>query len=280
MAHHTNATTPTLFPESDLCALAEIIERDVGELRDELARRPWHLHDLLSEPETAEAVLGSDDGPVVFVSPLLYFAVVVHHSAAELSSATWVAEWTGPSLRLPVFDVGPLIEFTRRPTRLLHIARVLTSFANPAMSEVPVPVGVLDLDGLVDWLGSVEPNDQALVLQRMGDIALFLAGVCADQTGHRVLTPSDAERLGTSIGMSADDVLALIDPASMSPGLDTLEELGSRWYSAAAVQPTCTHPSLTFDLSRHIRPARRFLNHIADTYLHRTAWSIDGVAPT
>ena len=198
MAHHTNATTPTLFPESDLCALAEIIERDVGELRDELARRPWHLHDLLSEPETAEAVLGSDDGPVVFVSPLLYFAVVVHHSAAELSSATWVAEWTGPSLRLPVFDVGPLLEFTRRPTRLLHIARVLTSFANPAMSEVPVPVGVLDLDGLVDWLGSVEPNDQALVLQRMGDIALFLAGVCADQTGQCRPPGADAVRRRTA----------------------------------------------------------------------------------
>lgn len=257
-----------LFPESDLRALASIIDRDLDDLQSELTLRPWHLHDLLSEPETAEAVLGSRDQPVVFVSPLLYFAVLVHRSAADLSSQSWVGEWSGPKSRLPVFDVASLVEFTQRPTRLLHLANVLTSFATPDAADVPVPVDLLDLDGLVDWLRSVEPDDQARLLRRMGDIALFLAGVCADQTGSHVLSASDAERLGTSIGMAAEEVLDLIDPASISPGLDALEELSARWYSAAAVQPSCAYPSLTFDLSRHVRPARRFLNHIADTYLH------------
>ena len=78
-----NAPIETLFPEADLCALARIVDRDVVELRQELSRRPWHLHDLLSEPETAEAVLGAGDGPVVFASPLLYFAVLVHRVVAR-----------------------------------------------------------------------------------------------------------------------------------------------------------------------------------------------------
>lgn len=271
----SNAGTTTLFPQSDVNALAAIADRDPDDLRRELQRRPWHLHDLLSDPETATVVLGDDSQPVVVVSPLLYFAVLVHRSAAELTAAAWVAEWTGPRSRLPVFDVASLLEFTQRPTRLLHLARLLTSFAVPTMSPLPVPVDVLDLDGLVDWLRAVEPADQAKLLERMGDVALFLAGVCADQTGNQLLSPSDAERLGQSIGMSADEVLDLVDPGSMSPGLDALEELGSRWYSAAAVQPSCVHPSLAFDLSRHIRPARRFLNHVADTYLHPVSLAPD-----
>lgn len=268
MSSTTGSTT--LFPDSDLAALAAIAEREPDDLRVELRRRPWHLHDLLSDPDTAAAVLGDDDQPVVVCSPLLYFAVLVHRSAAELPTASWVAEWSGPRSRLPVFDVDSLLEFTQRPTRLLHLARLLTSFALPAMTDLPIPVDVLDpdLDGLIDWLGAVEPGDQAHLLERMGDIALFLAGVCADQTGHQLLSATDAQRLGQSIGMTAEDVLELIDPGSMSPGLDALEGLSARWYSAAAVQPTCTHPSLAFDLSRHIRPARRFLNHVADTYLH------------
>lgn len=264
----STADSTTLFPDSDLAVLAAVADRDPDDLRRELQHRPWHLHDLLTEPETAASVLGGDDRPVVIVSPLLYFAVLVHRSAAELASASWVAEWAGPKSRLPVFDVETLQAFTQRPTRLLHLARVLTSFAMPTMTDLPVPVDVLDLDGLVDWLRAVEPGDQARLLERMGDIALFLAGVCADQTGNQLLSASDAERLGQSIGMTASDVLQLIDPGSLTPGLDALEELGARWYSAAAVQPTCTHPSLAFDLSRHIRPARRFLNHVADTYLH------------
>lgn len=265
---------------SDIAALAKLTDRDADALHDELRRRPWYIHDLLSDPATADALLGSEDGEdgrghdMVIVSPLLFFAVLVHRSATELSSAQWVADWTGPSSRLPVFDVEPLVAFASRPTRLLHLAELLTSFAMPTNSGLPVPVGVLDLDGLVAWLRSVEPEDQALLLQRMGDVALFLAGVCADRTGDQMLSATDAERLGQSIGMSADDVLALIDPASPTPGLDALEELGSRWYSAAAMQPKCARPSLTFDLARQIRPARRFLNHVADRSLNQSSASL------
>lgn len=257
-----------IFTDADMDALASIVNRDVEELTDELQRRPWHLHDLLTEPATAEAVLGSGDHPVVFVSPLLFFAVLVHRAADEVVSAQWVGEWMGPKSRLPVFDVAPLVDFIQRPTRLLHLARVLTSFAAPSASDLPVPVDLLDLDGLVDWLRSVDPDKQSALLERMGDVALFLAGVCADNTGSHVLSAGDAHRLGQSVGLSASQVLDLIDPGSISPGLDALEALSSRWYSAAAIQPGCAHPSLTFDLARHIRPARRFLNHLADTHLH------------
>ncbi len=258
----------SIFTDADMVALASIVDRDVDDLADELHRRPWHLHDLLTEPETASAVLGGGDTPVPFVSPMLFFAVLVHRAADEVVSAQWVGEWMGPKSRLPVFDVASLVDFIQRPTRLLHLARVLTSFAAPSTSDLPVPVDVLDLDGLVDWLRSVDDDQQSVLLERMGDVALFLAGVCADNTGNHVLSPSDAQRLGRSIGLSAPEVLELIDPGSVSPGLDALEALSSRWYAAAAVQPGCTHPSLTFDLARHIRPARRFLNHLADTHLH------------
>jgi len=102
------------FSDADIAALARIMERDAADLAAELHRRPWRIHDILTEPATVEAVLGESE-EWLFVSPLLFFAVLVHRSADELADAQWVSEWTGPRQRLPLFDVDPLLDFPQRP---------------------------------------------------------------------------------------------------------------------------------------------------------------------
>ena len=251
--------------DRDLAALAGVMDTDVETLGDELARRPWFLNDVLRHPDTVDAVLnGVGLGPGA-VSPLLFFAVVAHQAAAELADTTWVNDWAGPKSRLPVFDVDPLLEFTDGPGRLLFVARLLADFAMP--EPVPVPADNLDLDDLVRWLDAAEPGDRIVLLRHLGDLALFQAGVFPDANGSRVLESWEAEHLGRSAGLDPDELLELIDPASATPGLDALEVLGSAWYQAAAEEGPGETPTVMLDVAARIRPARRFLNHVADSYL-------------
>lgn len=253
--------------ERDLQLLARTTGTDVDELRDRLHRRPWLLHEVLTEPEVVETVAGDGADLADVVSPFLLFAVLVHRAADELLDATYVNDWSGPRMRLPVFDVEPLQEFTADPARLLFVAHLLASFAGP--TPLRVPVDALDLEGLVDWLVVAVPDDRPALLRHLGDLALFLAGVLPDATGAQVVSASVAERLGRSVDLSPDEVLALIDPGSASPGLDALERLGASWYRAATSEPRSPVPAVVADVAARFRPARRFLNHLADRHLHR-----------
>ena len=50
-----------------------------------------------------------------------------------------------------------------------------------------------------------------------------MAGVFADALGEETMDPARAGKFGRSVGMTGEEILALIDPASSSPGLDALE---------------------------------------------------------
>lgn len=251
--------------ERDVAVLAKAIGTDVETLSDEFARRTWYVNDVLRRPEVIESILHADDVDQLAISPLLFFAVLVHHSADQLTESSWVDDWVSPGCRLPVFDVEPLIEFADSPGRLMFTARLLVSFAMP--NDSPVPVDRFDLDDIVNWLDAVQPDDQIRLLRQLGDLALFQAGVFPDSTGATMLTTKQAEHLGRSVDMTDDELNQLVDIGSTTPGLDALELLSSAWYRAAA-ENSPTTPVLS-DVATRIRSARRFLNHLADHYLYQ-----------
>ncbi len=252
--------------EGDLVVLARALDIDGESLRDELDRRPWHVNDVLRRPEVVESVLHGTGAEQFAVSPLLFFAVLIHRAADELMSSDWVDEWAGPGCRLPVFDVEPLVEFADAPARLQFTAQLLASFAAP--EATPVPADRLDLDELVDWLDAVQPLDHIVLLRQLGDLALFRAGVFPDSIGAKTMSSAQAEHLGRSVGMTDDELNLLVDHGSATPGLDALETLSSAWYRAAA-ESSPTAPVVLRDIACRIRAARRFLNYAADHYLHR-----------
>lgn len=252
--------------DRDLGVLARALDIDIETLREELSRRPRHLDDVLRRPEVVETVLHATGVEQFTVSPLLFFAVLIHRAADELWSSEWVEEWAGPGCRLPVFDVEPLVEFADAPARLQFTAQLLTSFAVP--EAAPVPADRLDLDELVDWLGAVEPIDHIVLLRQLGDLALFRAGVFPDSIGAKALSSAQAEHLGRSVRMTDDELNHLVDHGSATPGLDALETLSSAWYRAAA-ESSPGAPVVLRDIACRIRSARRFLNYAADHYLHR-----------
>lgn len=251
--------------DRDLGTLAAIAGGDAAGLSAELHRRPWRIHDLLVRPDVFEKVLGRHAHPSEAVSPFLLFAVLIHRTAEELREATYVNEWIGPRARMPLFDVAPLQEFVEDPGRTFFLAALLSSFAVP--QAPPVPAGPFDLQGMALWLDQVVPGDRRALFRRLGDLSLFLTGVFPDHTGTRPLRPIDAERLGRTIGMTAEEILGLREPTLSFAGLDALETLGSRWYGAAVSGGGV--PPIVGDVASRFRPARRVLNHLADRYLYR-----------
>lgn len=253
------------LPDRDLVALARVMWTTPEVIKDQLVRRPWFANDLLRHPDVVDAVLYGKGVCPTDVSPFLFFAVIAHQAADELADADWVADWIGPASRLPVFDVAPVLEFADSPGRLVFIARLLAGFVVP--EPLPVPASHMDLDDLVRWLEAAQPRDRAVLLRRLGDLALFQAGVFPDATGARVLQLVEADHLGRSIGLSAQEIRDLVNSGSTTPGLDALETLGSAWYQASADQAGDASP-MVLDVASRIRPARRFLNHLADNYLN------------
>jgi hypothetical protein len=258
--------------ERDVGTLASIVGVETDGLAAELRRRPWWIHDLLARPDVFEKVLDRHSHPADIVSPFLLFSVLVHKTAEDLREATYVNEWIGPRSRMPLFDVAPLQEFVDDPGRTFFLAALLSSFATP--ESPPVPAGPFDLYGLALWLDQAFPGDRVVLLRRLGDLSLFLTGMFPDHTGARPLRPVDAERLGRTVGMTAEEMLALCDRSVLSPGLDALESLGSRWYKAAVLGDGT--PQVVGDVGSRFRSARRVLNHLADRYLYRldTGWEL------
>lgn len=259
------------FSPRDVETLAGFAGVDPAELSDDLRRRPWAVHDLLADPDLLDRLLDPEADVADVASPFLLFSTVIHRTAAELREVSYVADWSGPRSRLPVFDVEPLREFLADPGRVFFLSALLSSFAVPDRPPVPVR-GPLDLAGLALWLDQVMPADRVALFRRLGDLALFLTGVFPDRTGAQPLMPIDAERLGRTVGMTAEEVLALRNAARVASGLEAYESLGSRWYEAAveaAVRVETRVPPVVSDVAARFSAARRILNHLTDRYLYR-----------
>lgn len=250
--------------ERDIKTLAGIVATGPEALADELHRRPWAIHDILSDEAVLDGVMSRHAHPANVVSPFLLFAVVVHAAACDLRQATYVNDWTGPRSRLPVFDVAPLQEFIEDPARVFFLASLLESFVVPL--PVDAPANPFDLNEIAMWVDQAVPAQRASLLVRLGDLSLFESGIYPDHTGTRQLEPVVANRLGKTVGMTAEEVLGLSDRGSLSPGLDALESLGSRWYETAVDEGFA--PQLLGDVAARFRAARRVLNHVADNYLY------------
>jgi hypothetical protein len=254
------------FSDRDAATLAGVAGYgSADELRASVRLRPWVVHDLLEEDEVFAMVMERHGHPANVVSPALLFAVLAHRVARELRAADYVHDWAGPRSRLPVFDVEPLHEFLADPGRLSFLVRLLTSFVAP--EPAPVPANPMDLIDLAGWVDAALPDDRVTLLRRLGDLALFLAGVFPDRVGSAPLMPVDAQRLGKTLEMSADEILGLCSVTSLAPRLEAFDTLGAAWYTAVR-HAAPSQPPVVSDIASRFSSARRVLNVLSDRYLN------------
>jgi hypothetical protein len=232
-----------------------------------LRREPGLILDLLDRPAVADAVLDArrdEPGRFRYLSPFLVFAAAVHRVSSRLVGRSYVADRTGPRSRVPVFDGPVLAAFATEPAHRLFLAELLASYARVASGVVwrRAAHGVrrqrwneLDLPRLAALLEVVTPAEQPGVWRRIGDGALFLAGVFPEHA-ERFLGVVEVARLQRATGLR----LTSIDGGVAG----MLEELAGRAYEKAGVgvpRAVVTTP----------RSARRVLTLVADQYLFPVA---------
>lgn len=239
--------------------------------------------EVLGSPELEQAVFGADagDGVALGLSPFLAFAVAVHHTAADLESATFVEERWAPRLRVPVFDTAALRDLVSTPERRFFLVELLASYTRVSSGVTWTRTtrgwrrrrfSELDPARLAEMLDVVQPIERPGIYRRLGDLALFMLGVFPD---HRPpLGPgAGTERLLRISGVAPDRAPDL-DPDAL------LALLGARWYGAAVASATAAGQPATGTfavvgyMGAHFRDARRVLNAVTDRYLYplRERW--------
>jgi hypothetical protein len=242
---------------------------------------------LLGRPEVFDAIFGERalvSGRPLLVSPFLVFAVAVHRAGRDLASMRHVTERIGLRQRVPVFDAPQLAGFLDSHARRLFLAELLASFTRNAAGRYRVHTdrgwrwrrfNELDPVRLAGLLQTAAAAERPGVYRRLGDTALFLAGVFPEYTQDRALSPLDATRLVRMAGLDIDG-----DPERLAatPPMELFERLGAQWYHNAwrTARYRTRHLAVVADVAQQFHQARRVLNHITDRYLFPLAASPGG----
>jgi hypothetical protein len=275
-------------------SIESLTERDMALLAgaagltpDVLRSEPDRIDGVLASPEVFDRLFAPwSDDPLLVASPFLIFSTLLARTATELDQASFVREWVGPNRRLPIFDVDGLRAFAADPELRLFLADVLASYTHVVSGSVWVRgtrgwarrrFSELDPVRMAELADVVPSNQRPAVLRRLGDLALFLAGVFPDHTGERLSPPVQVERLRRVLrSLPFDGDAGDEGPAAI--GL--LERLGQGSYRAASRDPVSAwrDGEVLRDVAERFGQARRVLNALTERFLfqRREGWFAPG----
>lgn len=243
--------------DRDLLALADDRADQVPALR----REPSLVLDLLDRPSVTDMLLADRRDPTGrfrTVSPFLLFAAAVHRTAGGLVGRMHVPDRSRTRSALPVFDGPVLAAFAAEPSHRLFLAELLTSYARVASGVMwrrdergwrRQRWDELDLPRLAALLDAVPAEDRPGVWRRIGDGALFLAGVF----------PEYAQRTLSGPGLSRLERGAGVHVTRAGPVQELLEQVAERAYGHV--------PSLPPGVVDAPRSVHRVLSLVADGHL-------------
>jgi hypothetical protein len=258
----------------DLLTTLDDDSGSADDLRRRLGLNPQFVESLLTDSRLFDSLFTNPESDGIRVlTPSLVFATLVHKTIRDLDSTEYVSEWVGVGERLPVFDVVSLRDFIDDTTRRFMVIELLASFTRVASGSMWVRTrrgyrrrrfSELDPASLVEMVESLPVEQRAAGYRRLGDVALFLTGVFPDHTASHPTSVMGRARLAKAIGLIGDF-------GAGAEYVRFLETAGRRWYDRASdgsFLPLEGRRSLE-DFAANFTQARRFLNYVADTYLHR-----------
>jgi hypothetical protein len=240
---------------------------------------------VLDRPAVSAGLLNlasaRDPQRYTLISPFLVFAAAIHRIAADLGDTGYMPERTTPRLRVPVFDGPQLAAYLAEPVHRLFLAELLASFARSSSGVIVTrtPAGTrrrrwndLDLSRLAGLLDALPEEDRPPVWRRLGDLALFLAGVFPAALERALAGRLDPARLARTTGLAAP-------PSGTITPAELFEWFGASWYRLAARRAAAARETAATlrDNAEHIHEARRVLNAATDRYLMPV--SIDWLTP-
>ncbi len=275
--------------ESDLLLLARAARLDATDPLRVVARLrtdPALVESLLTHPDTIQGVLGEQYEPdsLIAVSPFLLFTVALHRALQELGSTKFVQEWAGPRQRLPVLGTDDLLKFLADAGRRFFLAELLTSYTHVTSGSLWTHTrrgwrrqrfSELDLARMASLFEVLPRQEHAGLYRRLGDLALFLAGVFPDHAATRSFAPIEVDRLSRALDAVGREDLA--ETLAAGGGMGLLELLGQRWYGLAvrySLAPKARATRLVADIAERFPEARRVLNYLTDRHLFpfRARW--------
>ncbi|HEY7323275.1 MAG TPA: hypothetical protein VH520_00505 [Streptosporangiaceae bacterium] len=263
--------------DADLRALVHADEVSTAEADariQALRRSPALLLEVLDRPAASAGLLNlasaRDPQRYTLISPFLVFAAAIHRVAADLGRSGYVPERATPRLRIPVFDGPQLAAYLAEPEHRLFLIELLASFARSSSGVVVTQTAQgprrrrwndLDLGRLAGLLDALPDQDRPPVWRRLGDLALFLAGVFPAALDRALAGRLDPVRLALTTGLGPPSVG--LGPAEL------FEWFGASWYRLAARRTVAAREAAAAlrDRADHIHEARRVLNAAADRYL-------------
>ena len=262
------------FSERDLDFVVENVAPQASEpadLKRLIVEDPQFRAAMLGDPSLLERVQ-SDDEVFLYISPALYFEILLRCSYKELETAAYTEEREG-RMSIPVFDTSAVLEFMERPGVVEYLASMMASFTRVHSYTVPVRVrrGVrrriryndMDIDSLVKFASDSEPEQRFGYYKRIADVCLFLSGVFPDSAQARtgsVTAPARTWRLRRT--------------------LEDYEREGRRFYGLAQEHPaarTLELSSVFATLKQNFTSARKPLTLVATRFLHARKRELFGV---
>jgi hypothetical protein len=246
----------------------------------QLRRMPAAVPKLVEAAGVYDTIYGPAaiaSGRPVNVSPFLAFAVAVHRAMLDLATMTYVPESSGQwgsRQRLPVFDTPQLRDFLDSMRRRVFLAELLTSFTKVASGRYVVHTrrglrmrrfSELDLVRMAGFADAAPDAEKPGIYRRLGDLALFLAGVFPDYVRQHALGPVDATRVLRAAHLARGEHDRLLS----APAIELFEYLGERWYrQAGELAPFRTEQlEIVSDVADRFHQARRVLNVVAGRFL-------------
>ena len=136
----------------------------------------------------------NDDEIFLYISPALFFEILLRNSHRALETAAYTEEREG-RMSIPVFDTPDVLEFMERPGVVEYLASMMASFTRINSYTVPVRVrrGVrrrvryndMDVDSLIRFAADADPEQKFGYYKRIADVCLFLSGVFPDGAQSR-----------------------------------------------------------------------------------------------
>lgn len=216
-------------------------------------------------------------------SPLQTFGDLVARTARDLASLPFVVEWVGPGERVPVFDTASLREFADVTERRIFLAELLASYTHVTSGRIwsrtrrgwrKRRYSELDLLWLAELMEALPPAQRGVAVRRLGDLALFLAGVFPDHTARHPIEPRHLARIAHALESRGAPLGAppFAAGAFRAGGVTMLEWLGRASYRQAERAPGA--PEVLPEVAERFVEARRFLNLLTDRYLYpvRERW--------
>ena len=248
---------------------------------------PTQLKRLISEDtQFRAAMIGdesllqrvqSDDEIFLYISPALYFEILLRNSHRELETAAYTEEREG-RMSIPVFDTPDVLEFMEQPGVVEYLASMMASFTriNSYVTPVRVRRGIrrrvkysdMDVDSLVKFAANAEPEQRFGYYKRIADVCLFLSGVFPDSLQSRAGTYGSPPV-----------------PRSwrMRRTLEEYEREGRIFYGLAEEHPAARALELSqvfAALKQNFTSARKPLTFVATRFLHAKKRQLFGVAST